>query len=384
METTLKVLSKLISEKKSGILNVPCSSGKTFSALILLADFARRGKRAWLVSEKIEDCKRNMAVLQNLGINAQALHGRQIEQCRFSDKEFMADIEGCCRKCKNPCGAQLKYLDRNKFDLPEANIVCVTHQHYKSALFAQAIPTNIELIIIDEAPNLLENFSFRASQIMKIYDIFRWNENIAAIFEENWTFKVIQKLQDRGSHFIGDICLNEFKAEIRKYLWACRERNSISVDEQEFINQFVGFFSNNKVWGMRNGEDFCFKCGELTIDTQIPTIILDGSARNQITKWKKFSIFECEKLKMEYPHTTIYCIPANPTQSNLSEKKIFEEIISCADQHISEAERVLIFANKDLSNKGAIMQHITDLRNIFANKNCVVMDLPRGKHVGSN
>lgn len=135
---------------------------------------------------------------------------------------------------------------------------------------------------------------------------------------------------------------------------------------------------------MRNGDEYCFMCGELNIDTDIPTIILDGSARNQIVKWNGFSIFECSELKTEYPNTHIFCIPCNPTQSKLSNKEIFSEITKWAELNVKEAERVLIFSNKDLSNKARIVANLDDLRNILAERNCIIKDLPRGKHIGSN
>lgn len=208
LEITLKILSKLINERKSGILNVPCSSGKTFSSIIHLAYLASQGKRAWLVSEKIEDCKHNAEILRSLGVNAVALHGRDTAMCTVSDKQFLADIEGSCRECTNRCGAERKYIQHYQYDYPSASIVCVTHKHYKSALFAKAIPSDVALIIIDEAPNLLETFSCSDTDLKPLLEIFRGDSELALLFEENWCNRVIGLLQDRGSHFIGNIGIN--------------------------------------------------------------------------------------------------------------------------------------------------------------------------------
>ena len=138
IDATLSIIDKCYMERRKAILSLPCSSGKTFAALIFAAAQSSPECRFWLVSEKIESCKRNADILSRLGANVASLHGRDAAICEVPEKTFFhGNKREFCAECEHQCGAEIKYCaEEYRWDLPDADIVCCTHKHYKNALIA--------------------------------------------------------------------------------------------------------------------------------------------------------------------------------------------------------------------------------------------------------
>jgi len=393
-DITLAVMDKLYKSKASGILSLPCASGKTYSALIYIASIASPDKRIWLVSEKISDCIRNFNVLKAMGINASAFHGMDREICQHKDnKQFWTDRKKHCQNCVNKCGAELKYISGQPYDYVDADIVCCTHQNYSSALSAGQLPA-LDLIITDESPNLLETFSYKKSQLAVITTLLNRSHEKQAIFEADILYNIEEKLLTGGGKKIIPLQLMNYESEIKKYMFSQLDSGFISESDAEFVLDFLNFFKNRNIYGYRgaekhiaaNGdkkvETFNFMCGQVNISTNIQTIILDGSARNQSVKWNGFKIYECDELRVNNPNTTIHCLSHNPSQAKIANSTVFGALSDIALNIIKGGEQVLIFSNKQMNKK--IQSQVANLIMTIAGKGCSITYLPRGQHIGSN
>lgn len=381
-ETTLSILDMLYKGKNNGILNVPCSSGKTFASIIFLAHLAQQGKRTWLVSEKIEDCRRNAQLLQQMGVNAVGWHGRT-ESCPVPKNQFFKKGKPC-KSCAQKCGAELKYSSNNKFDHPDATVICCTHQNYKAALVSNAIPQDLSLIVIDESPNLLETFSYTDNELSILKKQLSGNQNLKDLLNADIYESVEKKLVDDGVYKIDKLGILDYKDEILNNAFMNFSSGRIDENELDFIFEFLRFFSNENIYCMSSKHSYSFMTGKIRVNTSVPTIVLDGSARNQSTCWDGFKIYTCDKLKTAYPNMKILCIPKNPTQNNLSRKEIFRSIKHTALRQVPNGSNVIIFANKDLSEKESINDNIAGLKKLLQKKKCQIIDLSRGQHIGSN
>lgn len=378
-DTVLKILMKLHTEKQSGILNVPCASGKTYSSLIYCAYLATLGKRTWIVSQKIQDCKRNASILQKLGINAIGFHGKDKSICTI--KEDLFNHREMCSKCEHKCGAEIKYLSNNKFDYPSASIVCTTHKHYLNVLGCDMLPSDLQLVIIDESPSVIDSYTVSKRELKTVMAFLNNDDNIE--FQSEWIQNIENVLTDKGTHRI-NFNIDGYRGTIIKYVFMQLNNKVISHELAESVFRFIYFFSNKNIYGMSSNNEYTFMSGEVSLSTDITTIILDGSARNSINKWNNFKIYSCKELDTHYSKSKIYCLNENPTQKSLQKGEIFESIIAESDKVISNGQNVLIFNNKDLSNKENIQKNIQNYIKYLQSKECSVVTLPRGQHIGSN
>ena len=110
-DAMLQVYDRLWADGASGIISVPCSSSKTFSALIYAAwlssaQLAKWSKKIWVVSEKISDCQRNADVLTKLGARAVA-YSQQTCGLHRKGKRFL-EAQQTVRELRKSCGAKIK------------------------------------------------------------------------------------------------------------------------------------------------------------------------------------------------------------------------------------------------------------------------------------
>ena len=384
IDITLSILDQCHKHGKQALLSLPCSSGKSTAALLFIASHASADHRFWLVAEKIADCKRNADMLRKLNCNALAYHGRDGECCKVDEQVFRhQNKKRICSECPNPCGAELKYCaDEYRLDLPSADVVCCTHAHYKHALANDQFPSNIHMVIIDESPELLESFSFQQKDLSILYKHLADYPPVLELEADMVAME--QLLSDHSCRRIKP--LNYDFSEISRYLFMQFHRKAISMDDFEFSLEFCQFFGKNEnIFGMAKDQHYELIAGTVELETTVQTIILDGSAKLQNTKWKGFSIIECDQLQTSYPNTHIHCILDNPTKSKLSNKEVFQKIVDATDKlRIQANTDAVLFANKDLSGEPILGRAIDRLKQVIADKNCNIILLPRGQHIGSN
>lgn len=385
IDATLSIIDKCYMERRKAILSLPCSSGKTFSALIFAAAQSSPECRFWLVSEKIESCKRNADILSRLGANVASLHGRDAAICEVPEKTFFhGNKREFCAECEHQCGAEIKYCaEEYRWDLPDADIVCCTHKHYKNALIAGELPQNLRMVIIDEAPELLEQFSFNDGDLNKIYSLLADNPLLMEFRQDMENIKAL--LADHSCRKIPSVRLVQSEIdEVIRFLFMQFQRRRISVEDFDFCLEFFQFFKNNNIFGMHEGDSYNFMAGEVNINSPVQTIILDGSAKLQSIKWNDFTILECDQLKQSYPNTTIHCILQNPTQSNLADRGNFEAILNATDHHVQTNSTALLFTNKNWQDNQNLYGNISRLLRLIHQKGCSLITLSRGEHIGSN
>lgn len=384
IDITLSILDQCYKQGKQALLSLPCSSGKSTAALLFIAAHASANHRFWLVSEKIADCKRNADMLRKLSCNALAFHGRDGECCKVDEQVFRhQNKKRICSECPNPCGAELKYcVDEYRLDFPLADVVCCTYAHYKHALANGQFPPNIHMVIIDESPELLESFSFQQKDLSILYKHLADYPPVLEL--EADMVAIEQLLSDHSCRLIKP--LNYDFAEISRYLFMQFHRKAIAMEEFEFALEFCQFFGKNEnIFGMAKDQHYEFIAGTVELETSVQTVILDGSAKLQSTRWKGFSIIECDQLKTAYPNTHIHCILDNPTKSKLSNKKVFQKIIDATDELLTQSEiDTILFANKNLSSDPILARAIDRLKQTVISKNGSIISLPRGQHIGSN
>lgn len=195
---------------------------------------------------------------------------------------------------------------------------------------------------------------------------------------------VQQLLADHGCRRISQLKYDF--AEISRYLFMQFHKRAISVEAFEFALEFCQFFGrNHNIFGIMKDQHYEFIAGTVVLETSVQTIILDGSAKLQNTKWNGFSIIECDQLKTSYPNTHIHCILDNPTKSKLSDKKVFQKIIDATDELLTKPDiDAIVFLNKNLSTEPNLARSVECLKQVLTDKKSNVILLPRGLHVGSN
>lgn len=404
IDTTLAHIDKLVTDEQrgSGIIDLPCASGKTYSALLAIAERANKERRIWFVSSAIEQCKRSAKILKDLKVNAVAFHGRIEENCLEKDnKDFWRHKKQLCGKCKNKCGAELKYCQEDeKYDYKEADVVCCTHSNFLNAYESESIPC-LDLIFIDESPNVFESFCFNNRSIRIMYSLIGYNETTKYAFQYEIE-KIENILDDGGSRLIDPSALCHFEEEIKRVAFLRYEEGKISEIDKNFVMKFFNFFKRKKIYGLKTESEkiiydedtgrkvkrhsnlYSFMSATINLNLKCQTIILDGSARNQCVQWENFKIYKCTQMKVNYPNTTINCIYQNPTQTKLSKKEFHQELSDIGLSHIKPDDKVLIFSHKNMDNKQEMLKHFNDMKEAITAKGGEIIELTRSQNVGSN
>lgn len=382
-DLTLGLICKHHQERQNAILNLPCSSGKSFMSIIYAAYLAQQGKRVWLVSEKIANCKTNAQYLRAMNVSVVAYHGRDVSVCAFDNNLFYRKNTPCSQ-CSEKCGAELKYLNKgtNKFDYPDASVVCCTHANYINAMSANQLPENLDLIIVDESPDTLNTITISEENISTL----NYLVNSHSDYEERDKFRnflaSITSYNDFGTHKISPLD-DTIATHILKYVFTQYHSEVLTEDEMSFAYNFFSFFRNKKIYGMLDETEekkrvFHYIAGNINVKSDIPTIILDGSARNQITKWEDFIIVSCSQLVKNYPNTTLHLIKANPTKKKLSQSHIAKKIEHLAKNILNSKDNVIVFQNKKP------VASVKRLKDIINENGASYVIMQRGEHIGSN
>ena len=382
-DLTLGLICKCHQEKQNAILNLPCSSGKSFMSIVYAAYLAKQGTRVWIVSEQIQSCKNKAQLLKEMGISAIAYHGRDSNLCPVSCKEFY-NGKMPCKKCMMRCGAELKYLngEKNRFDYPDAKVVCCTHANYLNALSSNQLPDDLDLIIIDESPDTLCEITMTNENINLLYSLVYNHRDYNEKYQFEQYLHAITQYCDFGTHRISPINAS-LANNILQFAFVKYHSGALTEEEISFIQSFFLFFKNERIFGMFNQTEhnknvFHYISGKTKIQCDIPTIILDGSARNQITEWENFIIVSCYQLNKTYPNTTLHLIKANPSKNKLSKTTIAEKLKSLSEKLLHPEDKAIIFQNKIPVSSVNTLKEFADKKGV----SYVVMQ--RGEHIGSN
>ena len=239
------------------------------------------------------------------------------------------------------------------------------------------MPQNLRMVIVDEAPELLEQFSFNDGDLNKIYSLLADNPLLMEFRQDMKNIKAL--LADHSCRKIPSVRLVQSGIdEVIRFLFMQFQRRRISVEDFDFCLEFFQFFKNNNIFGMYEGDSYNFMAGEVNINSPIQTIILDGSAKLQSIKWNDFTILECDQLRQSYPNTTIHCILQNPTQSNLADRGKFEAILNATDHHVQTTSTALLFTNKNWQDNQNLYGNISRLLRLIHQKGCSLITLSRG------
>lgn len=384
----LSLMEKLYLDRKKAILNFPCASGKSTSAMIIASAYASSENRFWIVTKKIEEVRHIAKNLRQLGTNVQEWHGRPRE-CSVDYYEFLKARKGeFCRKCAAPCTAQKKYVSRDIWDYPEADILVTTHAHWAAAVIQDKIPSSVKYVIVDESPSLMEFFLLNQEKMDSFRNLFSENKKLLDIFDVDITF-LRNMLSDGGCKRIPQLSTLFSSEDIRKCLYKLLDDEKIAPETFEQMQIFLDFFSSSEIYGMQefqNGRwNMTFIRGQVNLHTKIPHILLDGSALMSDVKWEDFSIYTCGELKQEYPNTTVEVINGNPSKTFLANPENFSLLAERVLRTCETNTNLLLFHNKELDRDTVLKENITRLRDELRNRAHVnLIEMNRGEHIGSN
>ena len=111
---------------------------------------------------------------------------------------------------------------------------------------------------------------------------------------------------------------------------------------------------------------------------------MDGSAKNQLTKWQGYKIYEVPELQVNFPNMHIKLLPGNSTKSNLGKSATRNRLVSAAAEITGGT--AMLFANKTKDNTDA-MDTVVAVRKVLASNGCTVIDMDgsnRGRSAKSN
>jgi DNA-binding CsgD family transcriptional regulator len=381
-DAMLQVYDRLWNDGKSGIVSVPCSSSKTFSALIYAACLSEKlkgwSKHIWFVSEKITDCTRNAEVLQKMNVRAIAYHGRP-DTCPVQQSDFLQGQP--CRDCQNQCGAAIKHLHGLEYALNRCDVLCCTHK-FLAGEIAKGVSINAELIIIDESPVLFETYEMTRNDMRLIRQHLEGDPCLDDDFGVEVATPLKEALTDKGTHRIEEVDAGKYARSLALAYVYANKKEYLAEERLEALLGFYGFFKNAKnIYGMKTQNGYRFIAGQ--IDVNIPESavwILDGSAKNQLTKWKGFKIFEVPELKTEYPNMKIKLILGNPTKSNLGKESTRDALVREAEKLIGTT--TMLFTNR--TTEGESEKTVQAVERVLLNNGCDVIRMHRGEHIGSN
>lgn len=381
-DAMLQIYDRLFDDAKSGIISVPCSSSKTFSALIYVSSIADRLKqyheKIWFVSEKIDDCRRNAEVLTALGARAIAYHG-QPQSCNVQRREFLAGQP--CKSCETPCGAVNRYLHGLAVTLNKCEVLCCTHKFFANEL-AKGNDPNATLIVIDESPSLLESYELDSNTVSTIKDHLSRATYLDTLFEHELR-KIKDVCIDKGTYRIEPLELDDFTDSIKLAHMNAQRGYSGSIEKLESVLGFFTFFNySDNVFGTKIGDGhFKFLAGK--IDISLPNSIvwiLDGSAKNQLTKWQDMTVIEVPDLQVSFPNLKVNLIPGNSTKSALGRTRTRRALVDSTSK--IPAGNTILFSNK--TPDGDALKTVDDVASVLTAKGNTIINMTRGEHIGSN
>lgn len=383
-DSMLQVYDRLWGDGTSGIISVPCSSSKTYSALIyasyVAAQLAGWNKKIWFVSEKIEDCTRNAETLTKLGARAIAYHG-QPSYCKMTHIDFVNGKP--CKACQTPCGAVYKYVKGLATTLNQCEVLCCTHKFLAGEL-AKGEAVNADLVIIDESPSLFECYELDENTIALIRQHLGKAEGcLDFLFEKEVDAKIRNVLTDKGTHKIEPLDLSEFSNAVKVAYINVKNDLWRAAEKLEAVLGFFSFFKySTNVYGTATADGkYRFIAG--SVDVSIPnavTWVLDGSARNQLTKWQGMQIIEVPSLVTAFPNTVVKLIQGNSTKSALG-KQATRDALTEAAKELKPCKSIL-FANKSID--GEAKKTAEAVEGALTAIGCDVINMTRGEHIGSN
>lgn len=384
----LALMEKLYLEQKKAILNFPCASGKTTAAMILASAYASPENRFWIVTQKIEDVKKIAEYLRQTGANAKEWHGRPMD-CPIERRRFIAEKKGFfCRRCETECTAKGKYLSRDIWDCTSADIVVTTHSHWAAAIIQKKIPASVKYVIVDESPALMEYLVLDQSIINSMSRVFEKKKALQKQFSTDIEF-IRNTLEQGGCKKIPVPTILNHMEEIQKCLHKLLSIEVVSPETFEQVQIFLNFFSGKEIYGMLEWQNrnwrMTFIRGTVDLETDIPHIVLDGSALMNDVTWKGFNIYNCKALRRMYPNTTIEVINGNPSKAFLTDADNFAKISEAIVNSVETGSNLLLFRNKDLENDVCLRGNIEVLKTHLQDMGPInLIEMNRGEHIGSN
>ena len=394
LDISLSLMEELYLNGEKSILNFPCASGKTTAAIILAATYASSKNRMWIVTQKVQDVKRIAEQLRSLGANALEWHGR-VEDCPVPRKMLVTKkAKEFCTICTKKCTAHHKYIAKSPWDNEDCDILVTTHSHWQATISYEKFNSSIKFVIVDEAPGLMEYFTIDEEIREDILSLFKYNARLASYFKTDLD-KVKHKCDDGGCHRIDSFDCIRKSQEISQCIHKLLEDEKISLELFGLIKSFISFFNSEEIYAMtqRLGNDYktTFIRGEVDLRTDIPHMVLDGSALMNDVYWEGFKIYECDDLKQRYPHTTIDVVDDNPSKVKLRRSETFNSLLEKVKESIEKHPSVLkdkapviIFRNKELSNDKELLNNIQSLQEMVSQMGLPLIDMCRGEHIGSN
>ncbi len=390
-ECTIKVLEWLIEQKHNAILALPCGVGKTTGAMVLTSAIANPSNRIMIVTKKVEDVIEIVRILKMLGIKAIPWHGFNDNLCHLGIKysELKNKKYNPCVTCPNKCSASNKRLSENKYDSPEYDVIVTTHAHYRFTRMGGKL-NPFKLIIIDEAPSEFEFFQLNNGRISALNELFKDN----AIFQHqiNRFIKELNSMLKNGDcRNISTLAMNtisKVKSFMFDHLNKMYQEKDIDDSQLDLALEFLNYLGDgSKIYSMMlrdsKGERYCFAKGNIEIDVPVQHIILDGSAKLSDMHWKGFNIYVDNSIRLEYPNTILHILKHPPTKQSLLNTNIINDLKRKIKDVLSGKQnpKILFMSNKE--PQGDLKDNIDSLRSSF-NGIGETIELPRGKHVGSN
>ena len=110
-------------------------------------------------------------------------------------------------------------------------------------MIAGELPQNLRMVIIDEAPELLEQFSFNDGDLNKIYSLLADNPLLMEFRQDMENIKAL--LADHSCRKIPSVRLVQSEIdEVIRFLFMQFQRRRISVEDFDFCLEFFQFFKN--------------------------------------------------------------------------------------------------------------------------------------------
>lgn len=400
LDISLSLMEELYLSGEKSILNFPCASGKTTAAMILAANYASPKNRMWIVTQKVKDVKEIAKQLRKIGANALEWHGWN-SKCPIPREEFMKKkAKESCSACPKKCTAHHKYLSKTPWDNEDCDILVTTHSHWQATVSNEKFSPSLKFVIVDEAPGLMEYFTIDDKVKKDILSLFQYDAKLSKTFKTDID-KAIDTCDDGGCHKIASFnCLRK-RNEINQYIHKLQEKEEEKEEEKissellGVVKSFINFFNTEEIYGMTqrlNWKDkTTFIRGEVDLRTNVPHMVLDGSALMNDVYWEGFKIYESDDLKQKYPNTTIDVVDDNPSKTKLRTRKSFDSLLQkvkeAIEKHpsvLQDKDPVVIFSNKELSNDKELLDNIEMLHKMVNEMGLPLIDMFRGEHIGSN